>query len=93
MLRKTSSVLWRATSPLKGPTRPSWKSRYNDQGKKVHIRDVRDIENKVEAAIDWESARFTKPDKPLTAYQCWKKYYQDIDMKDTLKSLGFWEGK
>jgi hypothetical protein len=67
--------------------------RYDDQGKKVHIRDVRDIENKVEAAIDWESARFTKPDKPLTAYQCWKKHYQDIDMKDTLKSLGFWEGE
>jgi hypothetical protein len=67
--------------------------RYDDQGKKVHLRYIRDIENKVEAAIDWESARFTKPDKPLTAYQCWKKYYQDIDMKDTLKSLGFWEGK
>lgn len=51
----------------------------------------RDIPNKVEAAIDWESARFTKPEKPLNAYQTWKKYYSDIDMEDTLKQLGFWE--
>ena len=28
-----------------------------------------DIKNKIEAAIDWESARFTKPTKPLNAYQ------------------------
>lgn len=51
-----------------------------------------DIRNKVEAAIDWESARFTKPDKPLNAYQTWKKYYPEVDMEDTLKKLGFWEG-
>lgn len=51
----------------------------------------RDIKNKVEAAIDWESARFTKPEKPLNAYQTWKKYYSDINMYDTLKSLGFIE--
>lgn len=49
-----------------------------------------DIPNKVEAAIDWESARFTKPDKPLNAYETWQKYYFHIDMEDTLKSLGFW---
>lgn len=41
----------------------------------------------------WESARFTKPEKQLTAYETWRKLYPDIDMKDTLKSLGFWEGK
>lgn len=50
----------------------------------------RDIPNKVEAAIDWESARFTKPEKPLNAYDTWVKYYSDIDMEDTLKLLGFW---
>lgn len=50
----------------------------------------RDIPNKVEAAIDWESARFTKPEKPLDAYDTWKKYYSDIDMEETLKQLGFW---
>lgn len=50
----------------------------------------RDIKNKIEAAIDWESARFTKPEKPLDAYDTWKKYYSDIDMEKTLKQLGFW---
>lgn len=50
----------------------------------------RDIKNKVEAAIDWESARFTKPEKSLDAYDTWKKYYSDIDMEETLKLLGFW---
>lgn len=50
----------------------------------------RDIPNKVEAAIDWESARFTKPEKPLDAYDTWKKYYSDINMEETLKQLGFW---
>lgn len=62
-----------------------------ENGKKVHLRFIRDIENKVEAAIDWESARFTKPEKQLTAYEIWRKFYHDIDMEDTLKSLGFWE--
>lgn len=51
------------------------------------------IKNQVEAAIDWESARFTKPDKPLDAYDTWKEYYSDIDMEPTLKLLGFWRQK
>lgn len=50
----------------------------------------RDIKNKIEAAIDWESARFTKPEKPLDAYDTWVNYYSDIDMEKTLKQLGFW---
>lgn len=62
-----------------------------------HIRTKifagRDIKNKIEAAIDWESARFTKPDKPLDAYDTWKEYYSDIDMELTLKLLGFWRQK
>lgn len=49
-----------------------------------------DIVNKIEAVIDWESARYTKPDKPLTAYETWLKYYRHIDMRDTLKALGLW---
>ena len=54
----------------------------------------RDIPNKIEAAIDWESARFTKPNKPLNAYETWTKYYPDIPMESTLRLLGFWpEGK
>lgn len=49
-----------------------------------------DIVNRIEAAIDWESARYTKPDKPLTAYETWLKYYRHVDMADTLKTLGLW---
>lgn len=49
-----------------------------------------DIKNKIEAAFDWECARFTKPDKPLDAYDTWKKYYPDVDMKYTLKWLDFY---
>lgn len=59
-----------------------------DEGLKVYTRFIK---NKEEAAIDWESARFTKPDKPLDAYDTWKKYYSDIDMEETLKKLGFWK--
>lgn len=53
---------------------------------KHHLQN-NDIKNKIEAAIDWESARFTKPDKPLNAYQTWKKYYSQVDMLPTLKLL------
>ena len=49
------------------------------------------IKNKIEAAIDWESARFTKPEKQLDAFDTWKKYYSDIDMEEILKKLGFWK--
>ena len=56
------------------------------------IEIYRDIPNKEEAAIDWESARFTKPEKPLDAYDTWLKYYCDIPMEETLRKLGFWKG-
>lgn len=65
-----------------------------DEGLKVYTKKQpygRFIKNKEEAAIDWESARFTKPDKPLDAYDTWKKYYSDIDMEETLKKLGLWK--
>lgn len=61
-----------------------------EDGEFVARMDLRDIKNKVEAAIDWESARFTKPDKPLNAYDTWRAYFSDIEMGPTLKKLGFW---
>lgn len=61
-----------------------------ENGEFVARMDLRDIKNKVEAAIDWESARFTKPDKPLNAYDTWRAYFSDIEMAPTLKKLGFW---
>lgn len=48
-----------------------------------------DIKDKVQAVFDWESARYTKPDKPLDAYDTWKKLYPNVDMGPTLKKLGF----
>lgn len=48
-----------------------------------------DIKNKIEAAFDWECARFTKPDKPLDAFETWQKYYPDVDMEETLDKLDF----
>lgn len=53
-----------------------------------HLRNG-DIKNKIEATIDWESARFTKPDKPLNAVETWRKYYSEVDMEPTLRMLGF----
>lgn len=32
----------------------------------------------LQAVLDWESARYTKPDKPLNAYETWRKYYPSI---------------
>ena len=52
-----------------------------------------DIKDKVQAAFDWESARFTKADKPLDAFDTWKKYYADVDMAPTLKMLGLYHEK
>lgn len=66
---------------------------YMDYSKSYYkvLPNKRFIKNKIEAAIDWESARFTKPEKPLDAFDTWKKYYSDIDMEETLKQLGFWK--
>lgn len=59
---------------------------------KHHYRDG-DIVNKVEAMFDWECARYTKPDKPLDAYDTWKKYYPNVDMAPVLKHFGFWHNQ
>lgn len=48
-----------------------------------------DIRNKLEAAFDWESARFTKPEKPLNAVQTWQKYYSQVDMAPVFRELGW----
>lgn len=50
-----------------------------------------------ESIMDWESARFTKPDKPLTAYQTFINYFQDNltqtqndNYISNLKELNLW---
>ena len=32
----------------------------------------------IETIIDWECARFTKPDKPLNAYETMQKFYPEM---------------
>lgn len=49
-----------------------------------------DIKNKIEAMFDWECAIYTKPDKPLDAYDTWMKYYPNVNMAPVLKRFGFW---
>ena len=40
--------------------------------------------------LDWESARYTKPDKPLNAYDTLYKYYPEMKEKirDVMKFSG-----
>jgi len=55
-------------------------SHHEQNGK---IRDV------LQAVIDWECARITKPSKPLTARQTWIKFYSHISgVEAVLNSLG-----
>lgn len=55
-----------------------------------HLSPVNgDIRNKLEAAFDWESARYTKPEKPLNAVQTWQKYYSQVDMAPVFRKLGW----
>lgn len=44
----------------------------------------------IEMIIDWECARFTKPNKPLDAYQTMKKFYPDLEQRllPLFKELG-----
>lgn len=44
-----------------------------------HIKNKTNISRRdyIEAIIDWECARFTKPDKPLNAFDTLYKYYPD----------------
>lgn len=42
-----------------------------------HVRDEI-VQDPLQAVLDWECARFTKPDKPLNARETWKKYYPNV---------------
>jgi len=47
------------------------------------------IKDPISAVIDWESTRFTRPDKPLNARETYKKYYNHIDIGDTMNMPKF----
>lgn len=57
-----------------------------------HVRYFRGIEHvdKKQAVLDWESARFTKPDKPWNAAETLMKKYPELlwEFEDTFYDLG-----
>lgn len=48
---------------------------------KHHVRRAKTHDDFVQMVIDWECARFTKPDKPLDAYDTLYKFYPHIEDK------------
>lgn len=51
----------------------------NLEGKWIKHLKIADEVDWEQAIIDWECARFTKPDKPLDAYDTYLKYYKSLD--------------
>ena len=51
-----------------------WWSKHHERRAKTH-------DDFVQMAIDWECARFTKPDKPLDAYDTLYKFYPHLEDK------------
>lgn len=48
---------------------------------KHHAKCAKTHEDYVQMVIDWECARFTKPDKPLNARETLDKYYPNLKDK------------
>jgi len=57
---------------------------------KHHIQNAKTERHIIQAIIDWECARYTKPDKPLDAFDTMKKHYPSYESKvlPVLKKLG-----
>lgn len=55
-----------------------------------HHLKARTHDDYVQMAIDWECARFTKPDKPLNARETLKKIHPEVtdEMLPVLEELG-----
>lgn len=51
-----------------------WWSKHHERRAKTH-------DDFVQMVIDWECARFTKPDKPLDAYDTLYKFYPHMENK------------
>ena len=51
-----------------------WWSKHHEHRAKTHT-------DFVQMVIDWECARFTKPDKPLDAYDTLYKFYPHLEKK------------
>lgn len=53
-------------------------SRIHRNYSRHHAKNIKTDADMQEAIIDWECARFTKPDKPLNAVQTLEKYYPEL---------------
>lgn len=55
-----------------------------------HLKNIKTRDDKIQMLIDWESARFTKPDKPLTARQYMYKACPELadELLPLMKELG-----
>ena len=64
-----------------------WWSKHHERRAKTHV-------DFVQMVIDWECARFTKPDKPLDAYDTLYKFYPHMEDKilPILKELNIAHG-
>ena len=44
-----------------------------------HVDEMSSLEDYKQAMVDWECARYTKPDKPLNAYDTLYKFYPHLE--------------
>ena len=69
-----------------------WVHNIHRKHNRHHIENsqVKTHNDYIEMIIDWECARYTKPDKPLNAYNTMKKYYPDLEpyILPIIKELG-----
>lgn len=55
-----------------------WIQEFHRSHSRHHVNNkVKTCMNEIEMVCDWESARYTKPDKPLNARETCIKYYPD----------------
>lgn len=48
---------------------------------KHHTKNAHTKQDYIQMVIDWECARYTKPDKPLNARETLYKYYPELETK------------
>lgn len=56
-----------------------------------HKKRFATYQDKVEMFIDWECARFTKPDKPLNGEETHRKYYRFMYMDHIINNFNLCE--
>lgn len=69
-----------------------WAQNKHRKHNRHHVENTKNKTRRdyIEMIIDWECARFTKPDKPLNAYETMQKYYPEMapHLVPIMKELG-----